>query len=110
MSDHSDIESLLHEGRTFPPTDGARRSAEVSSLDAYRAMHERAVADPDAFWGEQAERLRWMKPWTTTLEWEAPDARWFVGGRINACDNCVDRHVDEGHGDEVALIPPVAGG
>jgi acetyl-CoA synthetase len=52
--------------------------------------------------GGHAEQLRWMKPWDTVLEWNPPHAKWFVGGQLNVADNCLDRHVEAGHGDQVA--------
>lgn len=69
----------------------------------------RAAADPDAFWEEAARRLEWAQPWHTVHEWDPPTddavpaARWFLGGRLNVAVNCVDRHVDAGRGDRVAL-------
>ena len=56
----------------------------------------------EGFWAEQAERLRWTKPWDQVLEWDLPFAKWFVGGQLNVSDNCLDRHVDAGGGDKVA--------
>ncbi|HBZ96250.1 MAG TPA: hypothetical protein DEO57_00230, partial [Phycisphaerales bacterium] len=57
--------------------------------------------------------LEWFTHWDTVLEWNLPDARWFIGGTLNACWNCVDRHVENGHGDEVAIVwegEPMPGG
>ena len=87
------------EGRRFePPAD----LAEHANLTA--EAYERADADYEAFWAEQAERLSWDTPFERVLDWDdAPFATWFVGGRINAAYNCVDRHVEAGHGDRVAL-------
>ncbi|MFU8841902.1 MAG: acetyl-coenzyme A synthetase N-terminal domain-containing protein, partial [Nitriliruptoraceae bacterium] len=92
------IADLLSEGRTFPPppsfTDGA--------LVTDRSLHAEAEQDRLAFWARQAEALDWHRPWDTVLEWEPPFARWFVGGQLNVSVNCLDRHVDAGHGDQVA--------
>jgi acetyl-CoA synthetase len=64
-------------------------------METYRELYERARTDPDAFWGEMGRNeLTWFQPFSKTLEWEAPFAKWFVGGRINACYNCVDRHLN----------------
>ncbi|WP_345530353.1 AMP-binding protein, partial [Nocardioides endophyticus] len=61
-------------------------------------------SDRDAFWAEQAERLDWDTRWDRVLDWDdAPFAKWFVGGRLNASYNCVDRHVEAGRGDKVAI-------
>ena len=100
MTDSSDagLSNLLHENRRFPPPDELAANANLKA-DAY----ERAAADRLGFWEEQAQRLDWDKPWDTVLEWEAPFAKWFVGGALNASVNCVDRHVAAGRGDKVAF-------
>ena len=65
--------------------------------------YDEAAQDRVAFWERQAERLTWAKRWTAVLEWSsAPFAKWFVGGSLNVAYNCVDRHVEAGHGDQVA--------
>ena len=66
------------------------------------AIYERAAADPEAFWAEQAETLDWTRPWDTVMEWTPPFVKWFVGGTLNASVNCLDRHVEAGGGDKVA--------
>jgi acetyl-CoA synthetase len=101
------IESVLQESRIFAPPAGFASSvggAHVPDLETYRARHRRSIEDPEAFWGEAAEGMTWFRRWKRVLEWEPPDARWFVGGRTNVCHNCVDRQVEAGHGDEVAII------
>nr|AQQ75099.1 hypothetical protein [uncultured bacterium] len=101
------IESVLHEDRVFPtPADFGRDrgGAHVASMERYHAVHERSLRDPEGFWGEVADELDWFTKWTKVLDWEAPDARWFAGGKTNLCHNCVDRQVDAGLGDQVALI------
>lgn len=71
----------------------------------YHEVFERSIHDPDAFWGEAAEALRWSRRWDTVLDRQAaPSPRWFVGGRLNTAENALDRHVDEGYGDQIALI------
>ncbi len=93
------IESLLAEGRTFPPPPEFTAQAVDATPDVYAA----AEADPEAFWAEQAgELLDWFEPWHTVLEWDRPFSKWFVGGRLNATYNCLDRHVAAGRGDRVA--------
>jgi acetyl-CoA synthetase len=91
------LSNLLHETRRFEPPRELAEHANVKA-DAY----DRAQADRLGYWEEQAERLSWAKPWHTVLEWEAPFAKWFVGGELNAAYNCVDRHVEAGRGDKVA--------
>jgi acetyl-CoA synthetase len=94
------IEDYYREDRTFPPSPDFVAQANLSDP----AIYERAAADPQAFWAEQArDLLDWDTDFHTTLEWELPDARWFVGGRLNVSYNCVDRHVLAGRGDKVAL-------
>jgi acetyl-CoA synthetase len=92
------IENLFSEARTFPPPDEFKADALVKDM----SLHERAEQDLEGFWTEQAERLRWTKPWDRVLEWDLPFAKWFVGGQLNVSDNCLDRHVDNGDGDKVA--------
>jgi len=93
------IESLLAEGRTFPPPPGFAERALIHDA----RVHDEAEADPEAFWAEQARTLLdWDEPWHTVLEWQLPFAKWFVGGKLNVSVNCLDRHVDAGHGDQVA--------
>ncbi len=107
MNSADSIKSVLVEDRVFaPPADFASRMGEVHVPDmaTYRAMHERSIRDPEGFWGEVAGGFTWFTPWTRVVEWNLPDARWFVGGTTNACFNAVDRQVEEGHGDEVAIV------
>ncbi|MDQ7013879.1 MAG: acetate--CoA ligase [Planctomycetota bacterium] len=101
------IESALHETRTFPPPPAnalGMPAWHVDSMDAYRALHKRSLDDPEGFWGDIASELHWFEPWTKVLEWNAPDAKWFVGGTTNICYNCVDRQVESGHGDDPAIV------
>jgi len=92
------IENLSHEERTFPPPPAF--TAQANAADP--AIYAEAEADPEGWWASQAEQLRWMKPWDTVLEWTPPHAKWFVGGALNVSDNCLDRHVEAGHADQVA--------
>ncbi len=101
------IESVLHEERLFAPPRGFSKGiggAYVGSMEEYRRVHERSLRDPEGFWSEVAAELDWFRPWEKVLEWKLPDAKWFAGGRTNLCHNCVDRQVNGGHGDEVAII------
>jgi acetyl-CoA synthetase len=93
------LDNLHTESRTFPP------SAEFAAqANATSALYEAASADRDAFWAEQADRLDWDTKWSQVLDWsDAPFAKWFVGGKLNVAYNCVDRHVESGHGDQVAI-------
>jgi len=93
-----EIENLLAEKRTFPPDPAFAARANVTA-----AIYDEANADYLGFWERQAkERLSWFTPFGETLQWDLPDARWFVGGELNVTYNCVDRHVERGLGDRVA--------
>jgi acetyl-CoA synthetase len=93
------LSNLLSEDRRFEPP---AELAEHANLK--QEAYERAAADPEAFWAEQAERLSWAEKWDRVLDWDDPPfAKWFVGGRLNAAYNCVDRHVEAGRGDKVAI-------
>ena len=93
------LENLLSENRTFPPS-----AKFAAAANAKADMYAHADADRLKFWEEQARFLQWEKPWEKTLEWEAPFAKWFIGGTLNASVNCLDRHVAEGRGDRVAIL------
>lgn len=98
MSDET-LSNLLKEDRRFEPPADLAANANLTE-EAY----ERAAADREAFWAEQAERLSWEQRWDTVLDWtDPPFAKWYVGGRLNAAYNCVDRHVEAGRGDKVAF-------
>ena len=93
------IDSLLHEERRFPPTD-----AFVANAIAKPELYEAASKDRLGFWADQARQLHWHKPFTTTLDWSgAPVAQWFADGAINIAYNCLDRHVEAGLGDRIAI-------
>jgi acetyl-CoA synthetase len=92
------VENLLHEDRHFPPTPEF-----VAQANATPALYEAAAADRLAFWDDAARALHWDQPWTKTLEWNLPFSKWFIGGKLNASYNCLDRHVIEGRGDRVAF-------
>ena len=97
---HEAIENLSHEDRVFPPSPEFAAQA-----NATEALYADAAADRIGFWEEQARDLQWETPWHTALDWSAaPFARWFDGGKLNVAVNCVDRHVAEGHGDQVAYF------
>src|SRR3989475_4205856 len=94
------IETLLDEQRSFPPPEGFRKQAHVSDPKVY----EQAKKDREGYWADWARQLDWIKPWHKVLEWKPPHAKWFLGGKLNASANCLDRHVKAGHGNKVALI------
>jgi len=93
-------------------TNSSRESDSASSLPTglrmwpskrYVEMHQRSLEDPNGFWAEQARKLDWYKTWDRVLDWNPPYARWFVGGRLNACYQCVDRHVKTWRRSKVAI-------
>ena len=96
----SEIDALLQENRQFPPSDAFRAQANLNDP----AIYERAAADPEAFWAEQARELEWMKPWDEVLVWKPPYAQWFPGGKLNVSVNCIDRHVRTARRNKAALI------
>ncbi len=107
------VDSVLHESRMFPPVPAVAAKAHIRSMEQYRQMHAESIENPDKFWGEIASELHWFKKWTRVLEWNLPDAKWFVGGKTNICYNCLDRQVNAGLGDKVAIIwegEPMDGG
>ncbi|MFZ0676109.1 acetate--CoA ligase [Candidatus Binatus sp.] len=98
------IDSTLTESRKFPPPAEFSQRAWVKNFDEYQALCKRAEGDPDAFWAECARNLHWFKPFGKSLEWNFPNAKWFVGGTINAAYNCLDRHLDGPRRNKAALI------
>jgi acetyl-CoA synthetase len=93
------LDNLLNESRAFPPSEEFAAQA-----NAQAELYAGADADREGFWATQAERLTWDTKWTQVLDWtNAPFAKWFVGGKLNVAYNCVDRHVEAGHGEQVAI-------
>ena len=100
MAEGSELDVLLHTEQTFPPPEEFAAQANASDPEIY----ERADADPDTWWASWAEKLDWIEPWDEVLDWsDPPFAKWFPGGRLNVSANCLDRHVEAGHGDRVAF-------
>ncbi len=100
MSEAGALDSLLHEDRRFPPPDDFRADALVSDP----GIHAEADADIEAWWARWAEELDWYEKWDTVLEWTPPHAKWFVGGKLNVCHNCLDRHLEGPRRNKAALI------
>ncbi|HTK65251.1 MAG TPA: AMP-binding protein, partial [Pseudonocardia sp.] len=97
MTESKTLSNLSTESRSFPPSEEFAAQA-----NAKADLYEHADADREAFWAEQADRLAWETKWDQVLDWQPPFAKWFVGGKLNVAYNCVDRHVEAGHGDQVA--------
>ncbi|MCH8822289.1 MAG: acetate--CoA ligase [Planctomycetes bacterium] len=107
QTDAGSIESVLKEDRVFEPAANFSESvggAYINSLDQYHQLHKQSIEDPQGFWATIAEELDWSTKWSKVLEWNLPDAKWFVGGKTNICHNCIDRQINSGHGDQLALI------
>ena len=104
ITDNSSIKSVSHEHRKFAPSSEFVDAAHISGDSAYRALYEKSIQDPEAFWAEAAGELHWFKEWDTVLDDSgAPFYRWFDGSRTNLSYNCLDRHIDEGRGDKIAI-------
>lgn len=103
-TDNSSMESVSHEHRKFAPSTEFVDAAHISGDSAYRTLYEKSVQDPEAFWAEAAGELHWFKKWDTVLDdSDAPFFRWFDGSRTNLSYNCLDRHIDAGRGDKIAI-------
>ncbi len=103
-TDNSSMESVSHEHRKFAPSTEFVDAAHISGDSAYRTLYEKSVQDPEAFWAEAAAELHWFKKWDTVLDdSDAPFFRWFDGSRTNLSYNCLDRHIDAGRGDKIAI-------
>ena len=101
----SNIESLQHEERVFPPPKEFAAKAHIKSMDELEALRAEADADPEKFWARMADsELHWFKKWDTVLKWERPHAQWFVGGKLNISYNCLDRHLVTWRRNKAALI------
>jgi acetyl-CoA synthetase len=98
------ITSVLQETRIFPPPPAFASAAHITGMAEYDALWNRAKDDPDGFWGEQARILSWDKPWDKVLDWQPPFAKWFVGGKLNAAFNCIDRHCTGPQKNRAAII------
>jgi acetyl-CoA synthetase len=94
------IEALLKEQRKFPPPKAFAKKANINRSSIY----QEAAKNPVKFWEGWAKRLDWFKPWTKALEWKAPNAKWFIGGKLNVSYNCLDRHINTARRTKAALI------
>jgi acetyl-CoA synthetase len=97
MSSES-FENLSYEDRTFAPS-----QTFIDNANAKSDVYKEADTDCLAFWEKQANRLHWNQKWNQVVDWQLPFAKWFIGGKLNASYNCLDRHVIEGRGNRVAF-------
>ena len=105
MSDHGEIDTVMVEKRLFAPPAEFSARARIPSMQDYQQLYDRAAADSEAFWAEEArQHLHWFEPFTQTLDWQVPHAKWFVGGQTNASYNCLDANIAAGRGDKTAIL------
>ena len=97
------IETVLKEDRVFEPSEAFKRSARINQLEAYEALYRESLEQPEQFWSRVASELHWFKPWDKVLEWNPPNAKWFIGGKTNLSYNCLDRHLVE-RGNKAAIV------
>jgi acetyl-CoA synthetase len=100
----SNIQSVLTETRKFPPPSAFVKQAHINSEDQYQRMWQQAKDDPAAFWGELASNLVWHKKWDKVLEGQMPETKWFIGGKLNASVNCLDKHLTTWRKNKAAII------
>ena len=101
---NQDLDSTLREFRVFPPPPAFSARAHIKSLEEYETLYKQSIDDPETFWAGVANDLHWFKRWDKVLEWNLPHAKWFVGGKLNLCYNCVDRHALGPRAGKTALI------
>ncbi|PIW61444.1 MAG: acetyl-coenzyme A synthetase, partial [Candidatus Omnitrophica bacterium CG12_big_fil_rev_8_21_14_0_65_50_5] len=100
------LQTLLHEKRAFFPSKEFQSKARVTDT----SLFDKASKNMEQFWAQRALDLEWFKKWETVLEWKPPFAKWFIGGKLNASYNCLDRHVKNGLGKKTAFIWQGEGG
>lgn len=98
------IESHLVENRLFKPPKEFAKAARIKSMAQYREMYRESIEKPDKFWAREASELLWRQKWTKVLDWKIPFAKWFVGGKLNVSENCLDRHLAGARRNKAAII------
>src|SRR6059058_5738850 len=98
------IESHLVEKRVFEPQQDFSSKARIKSLGQYRRMYRQSIRQPAKFWTREAKELVWRAPWKKVLEWKPPFTKWFVGGKLNVSENCLDRHLAGSRRNKAAII------
>ena len=90
----------------YTPNSNFSSKSHISNMDEYKKMYESSINDPSGFWEKAAERISWYKSWSAVSNHDFINGRieWFVGGKLNACYNCIDRHIEKGHGEKTAII------
>ena len=98
------IESHLKETRVFKPARAFAKNARIGSLEQYRRMYRESIRTPEKFWAREARELIWQQSWKKVLDWKPPFAKWFVGGKLNVAENCLDRHLQGPRRNKAAII------
>ena len=106
MAEEKIITSVMGEKRIFYPPEELSRKAYIKSVDEYRQIYQRSISDPQRFWGEMAEQIDWYRKWDKVLVENFAEGKheWFVGGKLNVCYNCLDRHLGTWRKNKAALI------
>jgi acetyl-CoA synthetase len=105
LAQSADIKCAQQESPVFPPPASFSAAAHVKSMDEYQRYYRASLESPDHFWGERANaHLIWSEPWKTVCSWELPDAKWFIGGKLNASFNCLDKHLNTPTANKAAII------
>src|SRR5437773_12013020 len=102
--ENKNIESHLKEKRVFKPAKEFAQNTRIKNLAQYRRMYHESIKQPDKFWSREANELTWQKRWRKVLEWKAPFAKWFIGGKLNHSENCLDRHLSTHRRNKAAII------
>ncbi|MDB6067218.1 MAG: acetyl-coenzyme synthetase [Pedosphaera sp.] len=101
----SNITSFQQEDRVFPPPKAFSAHAHIKSMAEYQKLYRESIKSPDKYWARQAKNeLVWFKPWTKVLQWKAPFAKWFVGGKLNVSHNCLDKHLNTPTANKAAIL------
>ena len=100
----SATKSAITETRLFKPDPVFAKKARISSMAQYKKMYDESIKSPDKFFGREAKELLWQKPFTKVLDWKCPNAKWFLGGKLNVSENCLDRHLDGPRKTKAAII------
>ena len=100
----SSAKSAITETRVFKPDAAFAKKARISSMAQYKKMYDESIHHPDKFFGREAKELLWQKPFTKVLEWKCPNSKWFIGGKLNVSENCLDRHITGDRKTKAAII------
>ncbi len=98
------IETFSDEQRSFEPSDEFRSKAKISSKEQYEALYRESLEDPETFWTRETADLQFRSRWSRLLQWEPPNAKWFVGATLNVSESCLDRHLKTSTADKAAIL------